>query len=40
MEHYEPGKKGYLVIGAITAFIMFMLLLVYVYSINGENLNF
>ncbi len=38
MEHYEPGKKGYIVLGLLTAFIMFILLLVYVYQMNGENI--
>lgn len=37
MEHYEPGNKGYIVLGVLAFIIGFLLLLVYVYMMNGED---
>ncbi len=38
MGDYNPGKKGYIVLGLIGFFILFMILLVYVYQMNYDML--
>ncbi len=38
MGHYDPGKKGYIVLGIITFFILFFSLWFYVYFANQASL--
>ncbi len=39
MGDYNPGNKGYIVLGLIVFFMLFVSLLVFVYQMNMEGLN-